>query len=113
MRQLDGEQRDLFPTGKQPEPLVCALNGDKFALGRDEQTILVDIDGNPCTKYTLTWSERPSLIGIFLIKNKLIIRNKLIDSTFVHSGGLSLHPRGIVFLHRGASCRATATGSAA
>lgn len=60
---MDGEQRDLFPTGKQPEPLVCALKEDKFALGRDEQTILVDIDGNPCTKYTLTWSERPSLIG--------------------------------------------------
>nr|CAG4643012.1 EOG090X0131 [Ilyocryptus agilis] len=59
---LDGEQRDLFPTGKQPEPLVCALSGDRFALGRDEQSILVDIDGNPCTKYTLTWSERPSLL---------------------------------------------------
>ena len=62
--QLDGDQRDLFPTGKQPEPLVCALQGDKFALGRDEQTILIDIDGNPCTKYTLTWSERPTLLGI-------------------------------------------------
>ncbi|EFX65321.1 hypothetical protein DAPPUDRAFT_219389 [Daphnia pulex] len=59
---LEGEQRDLFPTGKQPEPLVCALQGDKFALGRDEQTIMIDIDGNPCTKYTLTWSERPILL---------------------------------------------------
>nr|CAG4646809.1 EOG090X0131 [Megafenestra aurita]SVE92222.1 EOG090X0131 [Megafenestra aurita] len=59
---LEGDQRDLFPTGKQPEPLVCALQGDKFALGRDEQTILIDIDGNPCTKYTLTWSERPTLL---------------------------------------------------
>nr|CAG4638944.1 EOG090X0131 [Daphnia magna]SVE82916.1 EOG090X0131 [Daphnia magna] len=59
---LEGEQRELFPTGKQPEPLVCALQGDKFALGRDEQTIMIDIDGNPCTKYTLTWSERPLLL---------------------------------------------------
>nr|CAG4642300.1 EOG090X0131 [Evadne anonyx] len=58
---LDGsEQRELFPTGKQPEPLVCALQGDKFALGRDDQTVLVDIDGNPSAKCTLlTWSETP------------------------------------------------------
>lgn len=72
----------MFPTGKQPEPLVCALQGDKFALGRDEQTIMIDIDGNPCTKYTLTWSERPYLLGkamfplIFKLANILIFLAK-------------------------------------
>lgn len=69
----------MFPTGKQPEPLVCALQGDKFALGRDEQTIMIDIDGNPCTKYTLTWSERPLLLGkavfpmVFKMENMLTL----------------------------------------
>lgn len=63
--QLDGEQRDLFPTGKQAEPLVSSMSEDRFVLGRDDQTILIDIDGNPCTKHTLTWSERPFLIGIY------------------------------------------------
>jgi Vam6/Vps39-like protein vacuolar protein sorting-associated protein 39 len=67
LTQLDGEQKDLFPTGKQPDPLVCSLLGEKFALGRDDQTILVDIEGNPSTKYTLTWSETPIFLGNWLI----------------------------------------------
>nr|CAG4640626.1 EOG090X0131 [Eulimnadia texana] len=59
---LDGEQKDLFPTGKQPEPLMCTFQEDKFALCRDEQTILVDSDGNPSKKYIVSWSETPSAI---------------------------------------------------
>ena len=72
----------MFPTGKQQEPLVCALQGDKFALGRDEQTILIDIDGNPYTKYTLTWSERPTLLGILIDHGKKLFKIYTYDSPF-------------------------------
>ena len=66
MLKLDGEQKDLFSTGRHSEPLVCAFQDDKFALSRDDQTILVDVDGNPSTKYTLAWSESPLAMGKFL-----------------------------------------------
>ena len=95
MLQLDGsEQRELFPTGKQPEPLVCALQGDKFALGRDDQTVLIDIDGNPSAKCTLvTWSETPMFLGNYSIQSIQSIHTaKCRDLTLdLISGGFTVH----------------------
>nr|CAG4651586.1 EOG090X0131 [Triops cancriformis] len=73
------EQRDLFPTGRQLEPVIALLqierehdttfdkNWEKlskekencFALGRDDQIIFVDAEGSPLRKTGLTWSEPP------------------------------------------------------
>lgn len=56
---LTGEQKDLFPTGKSPEPLVLRLENDKFALSRDENMYIVDSAGNPTLKSAITWSDIP------------------------------------------------------
>lgn len=59
---VSGEQRDLFPTGKHPEPRAITLSDGRFALGRDEQTIFINTDGNPTQKYAVTWSEAPIMM---------------------------------------------------
>lgn len=56
---LDGETKQLFPTGKQPEPLCVKLSENSFALGRDEMTIFVNSEGQPTHKYAVHWSEPP------------------------------------------------------
>nr|CAG4643717.1 EOG090X0131 [Lepidurus arcticus] len=73
------EQKDLFPTGRQPEPVIALLQierehettfeknweqitkekEDCFALGRDDQIIFVDAEGSPLRKTGITWSEPP------------------------------------------------------
>ena len=56
-----GELKDLFPTGKQLEPLVTRLSNDILALGRDQMTVLIDDDGNPpIQSYPLSWSDTPT-----------------------------------------------------
>ncbi|XP_075549963.1 vacuolar protein sorting 39 [Dermacentor variabilis] len=57
--QLSGETKQLFPTGKQPEPLCLKLKENSFALSRDDMTIFVNRDGLPTHKYAVTWSEAP------------------------------------------------------
>ncbi|XP_029848300.2 vam6/Vps39-like protein [Ixodes scapularis] len=56
---LCGDTKQLFPTGKQPEPLCVKLKDDSFALGRDEMTIFVNSEGQPTHKYAVNWSEPP------------------------------------------------------
>ncbi|XP_054708106.1 vam6/Vps39-like protein [Uloborus diversus] len=60
LMKITGEPKDLFPTGgKQLEPLVTLLPDDQLAVGSDEQTILIDSEGNPTMKYSIKWSEVP------------------------------------------------------
>ncbi|XP_042910118.1 vam6/Vps39-like protein isoform X1 [Parasteatoda tepidariorum] len=60
LMKISGETKDLFPTGgNQLEPLVSLLPDEKLAVGSDEQTILIDSDGNPTMKYSIKWSEVP------------------------------------------------------
>lgn len=56
---LNGEKKDIFPTGKTQEPLVLCLENDQFALSRDKQIIFVDSEGNPTLKFAITWTETP------------------------------------------------------
>lgn len=56
---VTGAQKDLFPTGKYVDPRITKLVDDKFALGRDEHTILLDLEGSPTQKYPITFSETP------------------------------------------------------
>lgn len=59
MLKLSGDTKQLFPTGKQPEPLCVKLRENSFALGRDDQTIFVNREGQPTHKYAVSWSEAP------------------------------------------------------
>ncbi|XP_064458413.1 vam6/Vps39-like protein [Ornithodoros turicata] len=56
---LSGDTKQLFPTGKQPEPLCVKLSDDSFALGRDEMIIFVNSEGQPTHKYAVHWTEPP------------------------------------------------------
>lgn len=65
--QVTGDPKDLFPTGgKQQEPLVALLPNNQLAVGSDEQTILIDSEGNPTMKYSIKWSEVPIALGMKL-----------------------------------------------
>ncbi|XP_078593471.1 vam6/Vps39-like protein isoform X1 [Branchiostoma floridae x Branchiostoma japonicum] len=57
-----GTLKELFPTGKQLEPLVTRLSEDRLALGRDDMTIFIDSEGQPTQKYALTWSDIPVVL---------------------------------------------------
>ncbi|KAG8183005.1 hypothetical protein JTE90_017093 [Oedothorax gibbosus] len=60
LMKLTGDPKDLFPTGgNQQEPLVSLLPNDQLAVGSDEQTILIDSEGNPTMKYSIKWSKVP------------------------------------------------------
>ncbi|KAJ9588748.1 hypothetical protein L9F63_017952, partial [Diploptera punctata] len=57
--QLTGEQQDLFPTGKFPEPSITKLSDSTFALGKDTQSIFMNTKGDPILKYAVKWTEVP------------------------------------------------------
>lgn len=59
---LGGSTKQLFPTGKQPEPLCAKLSDDSFALGRDQMIIFVNSQGQPTHKYALCWTEPPTCL---------------------------------------------------
>ncbi|GIY79149.1 hypothetical protein CDAR_216581 [Caerostris darwini] len=60
LMKVTGDPKDLFPTGgKQQEPLIALLSDNQLAVGSDEQTILIDSEGNPTLKYSIKWSEVP------------------------------------------------------
>ena len=60
---VTGEQKELFPLGKHPEPVVAALDQNRLlALGRDEKSYILDPDGNPILSYDISWSDYPHTI---------------------------------------------------
>lgn len=56
------ELKELFPTGRQPEPIVIKL-GDTFALCKETNTIRLDANGDPDSKSAVKWPEIPVTIG--------------------------------------------------
>ncbi|XP_071441568.1 vam6/Vps39-like protein [Hetaerina americana] len=61
--QITGEQKDLFPTGKNLKPSITRLSDDSLALGKDSQTILMDTKGTPAQKFPIKWSDVPAHIA--------------------------------------------------
>ncbi|XP_078466273.1 vam6/Vps39-like protein [Lampetra fluviatilis] len=53
-----GSYKELFPTGKQLEPLVVPLADRKLAVGRDDMTIFIDEEGTT-QKHALRWTDVP------------------------------------------------------
>ena len=56
------EMCELFPTGKNQDPSITLLSDERFALGKDEQTTFIDLEGN-MNLVAVQWSEVPQAIA--------------------------------------------------
>lgn len=65
---LNGKPKELFPTGKSPEPSVTKLSDNSFVLGKDFQSFVMDTKGELVQHNPIKWSDAPSTIGM---QNKL------------------------------------------
>uniref|UniRef100_A0A8C7TJ08 VPS39 subunit of HOPS complex n=1 Tax=Oncorhynchus mykiss TaxID=8022 RepID=A0A8C7TJ08_ONCMY len=54
-----GSIKELFPTGKQLEPLVAPLADGKVAVGQDDLTVVLNEEGVCTQKYALNWTDIP------------------------------------------------------
>lgn len=63
--QVDGKGsiKELFPTGKQLEPLVAPLADRKVAVGQDDLTVVLNEEGICTQKCALNWTDIPVAMG--------------------------------------------------
>lgn len=54
-----GSIKELFPTGKQLEPLVVPLADRKVAVGQDDLTVVLNEEGTCTQKCALNWTDIP------------------------------------------------------
>uniref|UniRef100_A0A8C7CTN4 VPS39 subunit of HOPS complex n=1 Tax=Oncorhynchus kisutch TaxID=8019 RepID=A0A8C7CTN4_ONCKI len=54
-----GSIKELFPTGKQLEPLVVPLADGKVAVGQDDLTVVLNEEGVCTQKCALNWTDIP------------------------------------------------------
>ncbi|XP_059375416.1 vam6/Vps39-like protein isoform X2 [Carassius carassius] len=54
-----GSVKELFPTGKQLEPLVAPLADGKVAVGQDDLTVVLNEEGICTQKCALNWTDIP------------------------------------------------------
>lgn len=54
-----GSIKELFPTGKQLEPLVAPLADGKVAVGQDDLTVVLNEEGAFAQKCALKWTDIP------------------------------------------------------
>ncbi|XP_063106267.1 vam6/Vps39-like protein isoform X2 [Cavia porcellus] len=59
-----GSIKELFPTGKQLEPLVAPLADGKVAVGQDDLTVVLNEEGNCTQKCALNWTDIPAAMGL-------------------------------------------------
>lgn len=60
---LNGKPKELFPTGKSPEPSVTKLSDNSFVLGKDSQSFIMDTNGELIQNNPVKWSDPPSIIA--------------------------------------------------
>uniref|UniRef100_A0A4W5PM26 VPS39 subunit of HOPS complex n=1 Tax=Hucho hucho TaxID=62062 RepID=A0A4W5PM26_9TELE len=58
-----GSIKELFPTGKQLEPLVVPLADGKVAVGQDDLTVVLNEEGVCTQKCALNWTDIPIAMG--------------------------------------------------
>lgn len=65
LNQMDGRGsiKELFPTGKQLEPLVAPLADGKVAVGQDDLTVVLNEEGVCTQKCALNWTDIPIAMG--------------------------------------------------
>ncbi|CAL7939543.1 unnamed protein product [Xylocopa violacea] len=61
--ELNGKTKELFPTGKSPEPNVTKLSDTSFVLGKDSQSFVMDTKGELIQHSPIKWSDTPSAIA--------------------------------------------------
>ncbi|XP_015183696.1 PREDICTED: vam6/Vps39-like protein [Polistes dominula] len=61
--ELNGKAKELFPTGKSPEPSVTKLSDNSFVLGKDLCSIVMDTKGDLKQHNPIKWSDTPSAIA--------------------------------------------------
>lgn len=55
------EVKNLSSTGtKQSEPTIRLLHDDKVSINKDENTYILDQNGDPYLKYSISWSDIPA-----------------------------------------------------
>lgn len=59
-----GSIKELFPTGKQLEPLVAPLADGKVAVGQDDLTVVLNEEGTCTQKCALNWTDIPVAMGM-------------------------------------------------
>ncbi|KAK7590664.1 hypothetical protein V9T40_002277 [Parthenolecanium corni] len=55
-------QTELFPAGKNSEPIVIKFDDSTFALVKDSQSVFINIDGTLMSKNAVKWSEVPQAL---------------------------------------------------
>ncbi|KAH3859338.1 hypothetical protein DPMN_102057, partial [Dreissena polymorpha] len=86
-----GDPKELFPLGsRQTDPVIARYEDQGFVLGRDDMSIIVDINGLPTQKYGVKWTdipismvhENPYVISILpkMIEVRTVEPNLLIQS---------------------------------
>lgn len=58
--------KELFPTGRQPEPIVIKLS-DTFALCKETNTIRLNTQGDPDSESAVKWPEIPVALGELIV----------------------------------------------
>lgn len=56
-------QTELFPAGKNSEPIVIKFDDSTFALVKDSQSVFINIDGTLMSKNAVKWSEVPQALS--------------------------------------------------
>lgn len=60
----DEAKKNLSATGgKQPEPTITLLQDDKVSINRDENSYILDQDGEPYLNYPIGWTDIPTSIA--------------------------------------------------
>ncbi|XP_011145192.1 vam6/Vps39-like protein isoform X1 [Harpegnathos saltator] len=59
---LNGKAKELFPTGKSPEPSITKLSDSSFVLGKDSQSFIMDTKGELVQHNPVKWSDTPGAI---------------------------------------------------
>jgi hypothetical protein len=60
---FQGKTKELFPTGKSPEPSITKLSNNSFVLGKDSQSVIMDTNGELIQHNPVKWSDLPGALG--------------------------------------------------
>lgn len=72
-----GSIKELFPTGKQLEPLVAPLADGKVAVGQDDLTVVLNEEGACTQKCALNWTDIPVAMGMRQMCSNLVPHSSL------------------------------------
>ncbi|KAF3845427.1 hypothetical protein F7725_008590 [Dissostichus mawsoni] len=84
-----GSIKELFPTGKQLEPLVTPLADGKVAVGQDDLTVVLNEEGHQ-PPYII--AVLPRYVEIRTFEPRLLVQSNILKKTMMHDLPLSSLP---------------------